>query len=196
MLRHAKTFGFGSRSSKEHAVKQKSSAVAALLSAVLALACGAKIARAQGKPDYLTPAEANKIRNAYYPADRIHLFIQFAGDRLRKLQYELHLTSPQYHKTQILNGLLNAYSNCMEEATDRIDEAEHGGAPILPAVKEMHKEAKSYLQTLQKIKAEGGPELASIKDSLDEALDGTQYALKDAAKASKEYGAAPIRRKP
>lgn len=177
-------------------MKKSFIAVAAAFSAVFVLAFSAGIARAQEKPDYLTPAEANKIRNAYYPVDRIRLFIEFAGDRLKKLQYELRLTSPQYHKTQILNGLLNAYSDCMEEASDRIDEAEHGGAHILPAVKEMQKEAKSYLQTLQKIKSAGGPDLASIKDSLDDAIDGTQYALKDAAKASKEYGAAPIRRKP
>lgn len=163
--------------------------------ALLGLAAGA-IARAQEQPDYLSPSEADKVRNAQDQNDRIKLFIAFAGDRLKKLQYELQLTSPQMHREQILNGLLSAYSHCVDEASDRIDEARDHGAQIRPAIKEMEKRGKDYLQALQGIESAKGPELASYKDSLDDAIDGTQEALKNAAKASKEYGATPIRRKP
>ena len=146
--------------------------------------------------DYLSPTEADKIRDAGNPNDRIKLFLDFAGDRLKKLQYELQLTTPQLHKEQILNGLLSAYSNCMDEAADRIQEAQKKGAPIRQAIKDMEKRGKAYLETLKNIEGANGPELTSYKDSLDDAIDGTQQALDDTAKASKEYGATPVRRKP
>lgn len=177
-------------------MKSKRWTAMALAAATVMCMFAARVARAQQQPDYLSPAEADKVRNAYAPNDRIKLFIEFAGDRLKKLQYELQLTNPQYHKQQILNGLLRAYSNCMDEASDRIDEGKQGGAQIRPALKEMEKRGKEYLQTLKTIEGANGSELASYKDSLGDAIDATQDALKSAAKALKEYGATPIRRKP
>ncbi|HXT85996.1 MAG TPA: hypothetical protein VN745_03135 [Verrucomicrobiae bacterium] len=167
-----------------------------LVLAALALTAGATIAMAQEDTDFLSPSEADKVRNAINPNDRIRLFVAFAGDRLKKLQYELQLTSPQMHKEQILKGLLSAYSHCMDEASDRIEEARDHGAQIRSAIKDMQKHGKDYLQTLQGIESAKRPELDSYKDSLDDAIDGTQDALKSAAKASKEYGATPVRRKP
>lgn len=164
--------------------------------ATLALAACPTLAMAQEETDFLSPSEADKVRNAAEPNDRIKLFVGFAGDRLKKLQYELQLTSPQMHKEQILNGLLTAYSHCMDEATDRIEEARDHGAQIRSAIKDMEKRGKDYLQALQGIESSKGPELDSYKDSLDDAIDGTQEALKSASKASKEYGATPVRRKP
>jgi hypothetical protein len=60
----------------------------------------------------------------------------------------------------------------------------------------MQKRGKEYLDALQKIEGAGDPELSAFKDALDDAIEGTQDALKDANKASKEYGAVPVRRKP
>lgn len=152
--------------------------------------------QAQQQPDFLSPGEADKIRDAQSFNDRIKLFLDFAGDRLKKLQYELQLTTPQIHKQQLLNGLLSAYSGCMDEAADRIQEGQQKGAQIRPAIKDMEKRGKAYLETLKTIEGANGPELASYKDSLDDAIAGTQEALDDTAKASKEYGATPVRRKP
>ena len=167
-----------------------------LVLAALALTSGVTVSIAQEPTDFLSPSEADKVRNAPDSKDRIKLFIAFAGDRLKKLQYELTLTSPQMHKEQIVNGLLDAYSHCMDEATDRIDEARDHGAQIRSAIKDMEKQGKGYLQALQGIEGAKGPELDSYKDALDDAIDGTQEALKSAANASKEYGARPVRRKP
>ena len=55
---------------------------------------------------------------------------------------------------------------------------------------------KDYLEVLKTIEAANGPDMASYKDSLDDAIAGTQDAATQAAKASKEYGSVPIRRKP
>lgn len=171
------------------------------LSAALVMAFAGAIlllpaaARAQDQPDFLSPAEADKVRDAVNAGDRIKLFLDFAQDRLKKVQYELQLTNPQVDKPQLLKGLLQGYSSCMDEAADRIQEGQHAAAKIRPAIKDMEKRAKGYLETLKAIEGANGPELASYKDSLDDAISSTQDAVADAEKASKEYGSGPIRRK-
>lgn len=152
-------------------------------------------ARAQSQPDFLSPGEADKVRDAQGPADRIKLFLDFAEDRIKKLQYELQLKSPQSDKPEILNGLLNEYSGCIGEAADRLQDAQQKGLQIRKTIKDMEKRGKDYLETLKAIEGANGPELASYKDSLDDAIAGTQDALDAAVKASKEYGSGPVRRK-
>ena len=175
--------------------------MAKLISTTLAIAFAGAImflpaaARAQDQPDFLSPAEADKVRDAVSPADRIKLFLDFAQDRLKKVQYELQLTTPQVNKPQLLRGLLQGYSSCMDEAADRIQEGQRGAAKIRPAIKDMEKRGKAYLETLKTIEGTNGPELASYKDWLDDAISSTQDALSDTEKASKEYGSGPIRRK-
>lgn len=153
-------------------------------------------AMGQSGQDFLSPAEADKVRDAPTPSDRAKLFIYFADDRLKKFQYELGLKEAIRQRVVLLNGLLNSYADCMDEASDRIQDGQQSGANMRDAIKTMQKEAKEYLDALQKVKTAGGPELDAFKDSLNDALDSTQDAIKQADKASKEYGAVPIRRKP
>ena len=170
--------------------------VLALLAWTGASAVCVAVAHAQERPDFLSPDEADKVRDAQNPNERVKLFLDFAADRLKKLQYELQLKSPQMHKNRILNGLLSAYAGCIDEAADRIDEGRETNPNMRPAIKDMQKRGKEYLEALRKIEGSGGPELVGYKDSLDDAIEGTQDALKDANKTSKEYGAVPVRRKP
>ena len=170
-------------------------AAALAFSSLMAILMAPAIARAQGQPDFLSPGEADKVRDAPDPDHRIRLFLDFAQDRLKKLQYELQLTTPQVDKPEILNGLLSGYSGCLDETADRIQEAQQKGAKIRNAIKDAQKRGKTYLETLKTMEAANGPDLVSYKDSLDDAISATQGALKAAAKASKEYGSLPIRRK-
>ncbi|HVB07352.1 MAG TPA: hypothetical protein VNF00_00275, partial [Candidatus Acidoferrales bacterium] len=109
----------------------------ALLAWTAASATCVAVAHAQERPDFLSPGEADKIRDAQNPNERVKLFLDFAGDRLKKLQYELQLKSPQMHKNEILNGLLNAYAGCIDEAADRIDEGRETNPNMRPAIKAM-----------------------------------------------------------
>src|ERR1700722_262718 len=70
--------------------------------------------------DYLPEEEADKIREADTPNARIKLFLSFAADRLKKFQYEIDRTLPQSHRGDMLNGLLNAYEGCIDDAADVI----------------------------------------------------------------------------
>ncbi len=167
-----------------------------LMAATVTVALSARSVQAQEeKKDYLTDAEGDRIRDAVTPPERMKLFVEFAGDRLKKFQYELTRTVPEGRRSEILNGLLNAYAGCIDDAADQIEVAREKQVDIRASLKIMQTKGKEYLEALQKIN-EGGPEYNTYKDTLQDAIEGTQDALSDVEKALKELNTAPVRRKP
>jgi chromosome segregation ATPase len=149
---------------------------------------------AQGKKEYLSDAEADKIRDAETPADRIRLLVTFAEDRLKKFQYELTRQVPEYRRSEILNGLLNGYVGCLDDAADQIAVAQEKQADIHNSLKLLQSKGKEFLDALEKIQKDG-TELDTYKETLEDAIDGTKDALSDASKAEKEMAPPPVRRK-
>lgn len=147
------------------------------------------------KKDYLTESEADKIREAMIPPDRIKLFVSFADDRLKKFQYELARTTPETRRSEILNSLLNAYSACMDDAADQIALAREKQIDIRGPLKTMQSKGKEFLEALQKLDP-NSPDYDLYKDTLLDAIEGTKDALDDADKAAKELTPVPVRRKP
>lgn len=150
---------------------------------------------AQEKKDYLTEAEADKIRDAEDPYNRVKLFLTFAGDRLKKFQYELGRKIPERRRAETLNGLLNAYSGCVDDAADLISLEISKQAEIRDGIKLMVEKGNEYLVILQKIRVDRGPELETYKENLDDAIESTTDAVNESQKAEKSY-TPPIRRKP
>lgn len=157
--------------------------------------CARNIHAQEAKKDYLTDAEGDRIRDAVTPPERMKLFVIFADDRLKKFQYELTRTVPEGRRAEILNGLLNAYAGCIDDAADQIEVAREKQVDIRAALKNMQMKGKEFLEALQKIN-QGGPEYDTYKDTLQDAIEGTQDALSDVDKALKELNPAPVRRKP
>ena len=58
----------------------------------------------------------------------------------------------------------------------------------------MATKSKGFLETLKKY-ASGGPDLEAYKDNLDDAVEGTEDAQREAEKARKKAAPPPIRRK-
>ncbi|MGA7855672.1 MAG: hypothetical protein WCA15_20300 [Candidatus Acidiferrales bacterium] len=169
----------------------------AILGALLTAPLAAARTRSPQDPqkDYLTDAEADKIRDAVTPPERIKLYISFADDRLKKFQYELTRTRPEGRRAEILNGLLNDYVGCMDDAADQIEVARDKQIDIRGQLKLIESKGKEFLDILQKI-GQGGPELDTYKDTLQDAIEGTKDAVSDANAASKELTPVPVRRKP
>jgi len=171
---------------------------------VLSLACilippGARArawAHPQQQSDYLTETEADRIRDANNPSDRIKLYVSFAEDRLKKFQYELTRTTPERRRAEILNGLMNAYQGCLDDATDQIDDAKEKQVDIHSSLKLLESKSKEFLEALQKMQQNPGPDIDNYKDGLKDALDDTKDTISTAQKAGKEMLPAPIRRKP
>jgi hypothetical protein len=148
----------------------------------------------QGKKEYLTESEADKIREADNPSDRIKLYISFADDRLKKFQYELGRATHERHRDEMLNSLMNAYAGCMDDAADQISIARERQLDIHAALKLMRTKGKEYLEALQKLD-QGGPEFETYKDTLEDAIEATKDALADVDTAEKEMAPPPVRRR-
>jgi hypothetical protein len=161
---------------------------------LLVLLCFPRAARAQ-RPDkdYLSAIEADKIRDAETPNERIALFLTFADDRLKKFQYELEHPSPTKH-TEMLNFLMNSYIGCVDDAADLIQLGLEKQDNIRQGIDLMAAKTKEFLPILQKYAAEG-PELEIYKDNLQDAIEGTQDAHDEAEKAKKKAAPPPVRRK-
>jgi hypothetical protein len=149
-------------------------------------------AAAQQK-DYLSPVEADKIRDAETPNARIQLFLGFADDRLKKFQYELAHPSLTKHR-EILNALLNSYAGCVDDAADLIQLGKEKQLNVSKGIDLMIGRAKEFLTTLEQISA-NGTERDLYKENLDDAIEGTRDALSDAQKAKKEVAPPPVRRR-
>jgi hypothetical protein len=161
---------------------------------LLGLSALASSARAQ-KKDYLSDAEDEQIRDSDTPGDRIKLFISFAGDRLKKLQYELAHPGDSLHRADRLNALINGYAGCVDDASDLIELGTDKQQNIRDAAKDMQNHAPGFLNDLKDIQAKGG-EAADYKDNLDDAIDATNDAIRTADDAIKDLAPPPVRRKP
>jgi hypothetical protein len=162
-----------------------------LLAAMIALG-GPSLSAAQDK-DYLSSIEADKIRDAETTNDRIKLFLTFADDRLKKFQFELEHPSATKH-FELLNSLMNAYSGCVDDAADLVQLGIRKQENVRVGIDLMATRAAEFLVILQKYSA-NGPELDLYKDNLDDAIEGTQDALKEAESAKKKVAPPPVRRR-
>jgi hypothetical protein len=164
---------------------------AALLFSTLAIAPPVRAQRPE--KDYLSDLEADKIRDAETPNERVTLFLTFAEDRLKKFQYELEHPSPNKHK-EMLNYLMNSYGGCVDDAADIIQVSLGKQENIRHGIDLMASKTKEFLVILQRYSKEG-PELEIYKDNLDDAIDGTQDAMNEAEKAKGKAAPPPVRRK-
>ncbi len=168
-------------------------------SAILGAACCLLAASYHGnagtlqQKDYLTALEADKIRDAETSNERVKLFLTFAGDRLKKFQYELEHPSPSRH-ADMLNSLLNAYMGCVDDAADLIQLGIEKQENIRQGIDLMASRTKEFMAILEKLSADG-PERELYKANLDDALEGTRDAMNDAEKAKKKVAPPPLRRK-
>jgi len=146
------------------------------------------------KKDYLSEFEADKIRDAETPSARIKLLVAFAAERLRKFQYELERPSAERRRGETLNGLLNSYTGCLDDAIELVQLGVEKQSDIRKGLEEIQKKAPEFLKYLQGL-AENGPEREKYQSNLEDAIEATQDAIKDAEKAAKEYAPPPVRRK-
>lgn len=151
------------------------------------------VVRARPQKDYLSAIEADKIRDAETPNERIGLFLSFADDRLKKLQYELDHPSQVRHE-EMINSLLNAYVGCVDDAADLIQEGLEKQQNIRKGINLMASKTKEYIVALQKIPT-NAPDSDMYKDNLQDAIEGTQDASREAEAAKKNAAPPPVRRK-
>jgi hypothetical protein len=166
----------------------------ALLAALfLSVALPPRASAQRPDKDYLSSIEADKIRDAETTNDRIKLFLTFAEDRLTKFKYEIEHPSSNKHG-EMLNYLMNSYIGCVDDAADLIQLGLEKQDNIRQGVDLMASKAPEFLEALKKY-SEKGPELEIYKDNLDDAIEGTEDALREAEAAKKKAAPPPVRRR-
>ncbi len=166
-----------------------------LASLLHAVPAGAGAAAPQ-KKEYLSEAEADKIREAGTTGPRIALFAKFASDRIKKIQYEFaHLDPADQKRAERLNDLINSYSGCIDDATDLVGIGVEKQQDIRDGVKALQAGLKEFLPYLQNLAA-NGVERETYKENLDDAIEATQDSMKALEGAAKDMAAPPVRRKP
>jgi predicted RNase H-like HicB family nuclease len=169
------------------------SVLASFLGAV-GVITGVSPAFAQQKKDYLSEADADKIRDAETTSERIKLFISFASDRIKKLQYEFAHPG-ELHRDERINTLINAYAGCLDDASDLIQLGVEKQQDIRDAIKLMQSRAPEFLTYLKEVSAKGQA-VEPFKENLGDAIDATNDAIRDAGEAIKENAPPPVRRRP
>jgi hypothetical protein len=160
---------------------------------VVGIAAATSPAFAQ-KKDYLSDSEAEKIRDADTTSERIKLFVSFAADRIKKLQYEFAHPG-ELHRDERINTLINAYAGCIDDGSDLIQLGVEKQQDIRDAIKEMQARAPEFLAYLKELSGKGRA-VEQYKENLDDAIDATNDAIRDAADAVKENAPPPVRRRP
>jgi hypothetical protein len=148
----------------------------------------------QHKKDYLSPLEAEQIRDATTVSERVRLFLGFAADRLRKIDYELERKEKDREWSERMWGLINAYTGCVDDAADFLQAGLEKQENLRPGTKELDKRTKEFLPKIHALR--DNPVLANFKADIDDAIESTQDAAETAQKIAKELSAAPERRRP
>jgi len=167
--------------------------VSLLLAAAFCAIVPARVPAQRSEKDYLSPVEADKIRDAETTNERIKLFLTYAEDRLTKFQYELEHPSASKH-SEMLNYLMNSYIGCVDDAADLIQLGLEKQDNIRQGIDMMASKSKNFLEVLKKYSA-SGPEVELYKDNLDDAIEGTEDAFREAENAKKKAAPPPVRRK-
>jgi hypothetical protein len=171
--------------------------VVTLIAPSAARAAGSSFAAAtaqQKKKDYLTPLEADQIRDATTISERVRLFLGFAADRLRKIDYEMERKDKDRQWNDRMWGLINSYTGCVDDAADALEAGLEKQENLRPGTKELDKRTKEFLPKVKELRE--NPLLAGLKSELDDAIQSTQDAAETAQKVAKELSAAPERRRP
>ena len=165
------------------------------------LACGAATPASAarfpaGAPqgDYLTQTEADKIRDAESPNERIKLFLDFAADRLQRFNHELHMKDTGPRRADFLNSLMDAFDSCVNEASSHIDSAVSNGNDVRDGIKDLEKRGAGFMTALEKIKKDN-LDLSQYRDALEDAMGDLRDDIKDAKKEERRLNFnAPHRR--
>ena len=148
----------------------------------------------KSKKDYLSPLEADQIRDAETVSERVKLFLGFAADRLKKIDYELQQKEKDRRWFDRVWGLVNAYTGCVDDAADILEAGLEKQENLRPGMKELQKRTAEFLPKVRELR--NNPDLAKLKSDLDDAIEATKAATETAQKVSKELSSAPERRRP
>jgi hypothetical protein len=164
--------------------------------ALFTLLCAGALLCAQDR-DFLTPDEADQIREAQEPNDRLLLYVKFARQRLDLLQQYLAKDKPG--RSIFIHNTLEDYSHIIEAIDTVCDDALRHKRPTDKGMLAVLSAEKDFLDQLNKIQNSEPKDLERYKFVLTQAIDTTndshELGLEDSGKRGAELEAEDAKEK-
>ncbi len=153
---------------------------------VFAVLCAAPQVRAAR--DFLTADEADQVREAQDPNDRLQLYIQFARQRIDQAQQLLSKDKPG--RSILVHDLFEDYNRIIDAIDTVSDDALKRKLPIGVGLTAVAAGEKVLLETLKKIEASHPKDFAryefALKQAIESTNDGIDLANSDLASRSSQ----------
>jgi len=159
-----------------------------ILSALASPRLGAAAAGAQAgdDPAALTQDEADRLREAQDPSDRIQVYLELAGERLERFE-ALRRAPPspqeQADRGATLDRLLSQYLALDDELKRWIQDQFDTGHDMRKGLRTLIDQAPKQLFALKQVEPTPDPYLADYRQSLRDAIDDLDDTLNGATEA-------------
>jgi hypothetical protein len=149
------------------------------MTAVLAAVALLPAAAQKQKPEPLSPAQIDKIREAaIYPNERLELYVKFLDERADKIK-QLSTRAKGSAKTARMEEELENFTALMDELGSNLDQYEERKADIRKALKTVNGTTAQWMAVLHALAGEPGFELTRKEalESTDDVADTAKRML-------------------
>jgi len=142
---------------------------------LLVLGCLLPVALVAQERDFLTADEADQVRLAQDPNERLKLYIFFAKQRLDQLKQLL--AREKAGRAALAHDLLDDYTKIVEAMDTVSDDALKRKVAIDVGIKAVSEAEKDFAAELKRIKESNPKDLGRFEFALDQAIDATDDSL-------------------
>jgi hypothetical protein len=158
-----------------------------LMTSALLLAFSFTAAWGAEKGDFLTEEEADQLRDAQEPSQRIEKYLSFAQVRLERFDdYRNRPLNPDYDVPGYLETQLDQYIRITDALKDWIEDQFDRHNDMRAGLKKVLEMGTHQLEQLRHIEQSSDPYAAGYRKSLSDAIDDFTDALDGATKALSE----------
>jgi hypothetical protein len=154
------------------------------LTSALLLAVSLTAAWGAEKGDFLTEEEADQLRDAQDPSQRIEKYLEFSQVRLERFDdYRNRPPNPDYDVPGYLETQLDQYIRITDALKDWIEDQFDRHRDMRAGLKTVLEMGTHQLEQMRHIEQSSDPYTASYRKSLSDAIDDFTDALDGATKA-------------
>ena len=156
----------------------------ALLASLLVFVVVPGLARGERKGDYLSDEEADKIRDAQDPSERIGVYLDLAQTRLVRIEdYRNRPVDPTVDVEGYLDQQFDQYIRITDELKNWIQTQYDRHADMRAGLKKFIEVGPKQAEQLRHIQQSPDPYVAAYRKNLSDAIDDFDDALDGATKA-------------